>query len=182
MKWAKCNVGAESETDYGYYFQWGDIEDKSNSDCSWSTYKHGDGSNFSKYNTSSEYGKNPDGKTTLDPEDDTASQIMGDNWRMPTITEFEELVNNTTKEWTQVNDVYGYKFTGSNGKYIFFPTSGHRSESTFSGEGTTGGVWSSSLYTSSPTGAFNLYFNSLFIFTSGQFDRCYGLPVRGVCN
>ena len=24
LKWAKCNVGAEKETDYGYYFQWGE--------------------------------------------------------------------------------------------------------------------------------------------------------------
>ena len=23
LKWAKCNVGAESETDYGDYFMWG---------------------------------------------------------------------------------------------------------------------------------------------------------------
>ena len=24
--WAKCNVGAETETDYGLYFQWGDTQ------------------------------------------------------------------------------------------------------------------------------------------------------------
>ena len=37
LKWATMNVGATHETDYGYYFQWGDVEDKSNSDCSWKT-------------------------------------------------------------------------------------------------------------------------------------------------
>ena len=26
LKWAKCNVGATSETDYGDYFQWGSTE------------------------------------------------------------------------------------------------------------------------------------------------------------
>ena len=40
LKWATMNVGATHGTDYGYYFQWGDVEDKSNSDCSWKTYKH----------------------------------------------------------------------------------------------------------------------------------------------
>lgn len=25
LKWADCNVGAKKETDYGLYFQWGDI-------------------------------------------------------------------------------------------------------------------------------------------------------------
>ena len=26
LKWAKCNIGATSETDYGLYFQWGATE------------------------------------------------------------------------------------------------------------------------------------------------------------
>ena len=43
LKWAKCNVGATSEADYGSYFQWGDIEDKSNSDYSWESYKYCNG-------------------------------------------------------------------------------------------------------------------------------------------
>ena len=51
LKWAKSNVGAEKETDYGDYFQWGDIENKSNTDCSWESYKYGDDLNLSKYNT-----------------------------------------------------------------------------------------------------------------------------------
>ena len=25
LKWAKCNIGAEKESDYGLYFQWGDV-------------------------------------------------------------------------------------------------------------------------------------------------------------
>ena len=31
LKWAKCNIGASSETDYGVYFQWGDISGTSGS-------------------------------------------------------------------------------------------------------------------------------------------------------
>ena len=37
LKWATCNVGAETPEDYGDYFAWGEIETKSN--YTWSTYK-----------------------------------------------------------------------------------------------------------------------------------------------
>ena len=39
LKWAKCNVGAEKETDYGYYFQWGEIEDHGNAAYRCTHYK-----------------------------------------------------------------------------------------------------------------------------------------------
>ena len=92
LKWAKCNVGAEKETDYGYYFQWGDIEDKSNAYCNRESYKYYKGfyANLTKYNNRSLYGT-VDNKPTLDPEDDAATQIMGDDWRIPTQYEFQEL-------------------------------------------------------------------------------------------
>ena len=35
LKWAKCNVGAEKETDYGYYFQWGSTEPNTSDECTW---------------------------------------------------------------------------------------------------------------------------------------------------
>ena len=43
---------------------------------------------FSKYNGT-------DGLTVLEPMDDTATVIMGDEWRMPTSAETLELVENT---------------------------------------------------------------------------------------
>ena len=78
LKWAKCNVGAKKETDYGYYFQWGDIVDKSNSDCNWENYKYCNGSHntLTKYCTDAEddsYGT-VDNKRTLEPMDDAARE------------------------------------------------------------------------------------------------------------
>lgn len=54
--WAKCNVGANSETDYGLRFAWGETEgytDTSLMNCpDWSDYKYGTSStNLTKYNT-----------------------------------------------------------------------------------------------------------------------------------
>ena len=183
LKWAKCNVGAETETDYGYYFQWGDIVDKSNAVCDWSTYKYCNGSYtiMTKYCTDSSYGT-VDNKTTLEPEDDAATQIMGDDWRMPTTDEFQELSNNTTNEWVTNYDgsgVNGYKFTSSNGNSIFIPASGYRYESSFLNQGHFGEVWSSSVVNDN---ASTLYF-ALGDLAPESYDfRCYGLSVRGVCK
>ena len=180
LKWAKCNVGAEKETDYGYYFQWGDIVDKSNSDYSWESYKYCNDSNttMTKYCTNNSYGT-IDNKTTLEPEDDAATQIMGGDWRMPTMDDFIELLDNTTNEWTQVNGVDGYKFTGSNGNSIFIPASGRRSGSWFDRQGRVGYVWSSSLDTSYPLSAWYLYFNSDNVDTNSLY-RDHAFVVRGV--
>ena len=188
LKWAKCNVGAKTETDYGSYFQWGDIMNKTNSNCNWTTYKYCNGSSntLKKYNTSTSYGENHDNITTLEPEDDAAAQIMGGNWRIPTQTEFEELIEGTNNQWvTNYNGtgVNGRKFTSKTDetKYIFIPAAGYCGGGSVNNVGDNGYVWSSSLLTSGPDGAWYLNFHS-----SGcnvyAYNRCNGLSVRGVRN
>ena len=184
LKWAKCNVGAETETDYGYYFQWGDAVNKSNSDCNWANYKYGDGSNFSKYNPLlNGYSGTIDGKATLDLDDDAAAQIMGGDWRMPTKEEIQELIDNTDSEWVEDfngSGVNGGKFTSKvNGNSIFIPASGYRSVSSFYGQGRYGYVWSSSLYAVSPDYAWDLYFCSGNAI-AGSLSRSFGFVARGV--
>ena len=180
--WATMNVGATSETDYGSYFQWGETEPH-DTDITyyWEDYKYGDGSNFSKYNTGlNDIGGTIDNKLTLDPEDDAARVNMGGDWKMPTSALMEELVAETTSEWTIINGVNGCKFTGSNGNSIFIPASGFRSGSSFNRRGDRGGVWSSSLYTSSPHDAWGLYFVVGSGFPGNNDNRSYGFVVRGI--
>lgn len=76
LKWASCNVGASSPEEYGGYFAWGEIEEKS--DYSWDTYKwcKGSSESMTKYCTNSNYGT-VDNKTILDPEDDVAHVKWG---------------------------------------------------------------------------------------------------------
>ena len=187
LKWAKCNVGATSETDYGYYFQWGDIEDKSNSDCSWKTYEYYNGSSdtLTKYNNSTSFGETLDNKTTLDLEDDAARAHMGSDWRMPTRDEFRELFDYTNNEWISNyngSGVNGRKFTSkTNSNSIFIPASGYRLGSSFRGQGRGGDVWSSSLNATLPGGALELGFGSGSIYM-GDSGRYYGLAVRGVMD
>ena len=141
-----------------------------------SDYKYeNSGSNLTKYNQS-------DGKTVLESTDDAASQIMGGDWRMPTEAECQELYNNTTEEWvTNYNGtgINGRKFTGSNGNSIFIPAAGGCSGGSVYYVGGRGGVWSSSLYTSSPHDAWGLYFDSGNC-DVGNGSRYSGQSVRGV--
>ena len=124
-----------------------------------------------------------DSKTTLDPEDDAARVHMGGDWRMPTMDEFQELLDNTNNAWVdnfKGTGVNGMKFTGSNGNSIFIPASGYREDSSFNFQGNRAVVWSSSLNKDTPTHAFQLIFRSDFISADDSSDRCTGFVVRGV--
>lgn len=52
IKWMECNVGANTPTEYGNYYAWGELAPKT--DYSWATYKFnpsGDGTTITKYNS-----------------------------------------------------------------------------------------------------------------------------------
>ena len=162
LKWATCNVGASSPEDYGGYYAWGEIEEKSNYD--WSTYKWCNGSynTQTKYCTSSSYGT-VDNKTVLDPQDDVAHVKWGGTWRMPTNAEQDELRTNCTWSWTTQNGVNGYKVTGPNDNSIFLPAAGYRNGTEVSYRNSY--YWSSSLYRD------NSYLAAYLFFGSGGLDR-----------
>lgn len=109
-KFAEYNVGAENNNawDCGGYYYWGRSV---NCDTNVENYKK-----------------------TNDPltdEEDTATNLWGSNWRMPTSQELEELCNKCDKTWTddyQGTGVKGLVFTGK-GPYksnsIFLPAAGY---------------------------------------------------------
>ncbi len=184
LLWAECNLGATKPEEYGDYYAWGETSTKEV--YTWETYKYctavdeeGWVKTLSKYNTDSRYGT-PDNLTTLQPSDDVATQKLGDGARMPTETEWYELLDNTTSEWTTVNGVYGRRLTAANGKSLFFPAAGLRYGSELHYTGEVGYFWSSSLNAGSP------YYAWYFGFSSGYrdvlyVDRRYGFSVRAVC-
>ena len=157
LKWATCNIGANSPEEYGGYYAWGETEEKSNYD--WSTYKWCNGSEntMTKYCTNS-YNGTVDNKTVLDPEDDIAHVKWGGSWRMPTKKEQDELRNKCVWTWTAQNGVNGYRVTAPNGNSIFLPAAGCRVGTDVNYRGCDGGYWSSSLSSNGSYGANFLYF------------------------
>ena len=178
LRWAKCNIGAETETDYGDFFMWGSVTPNTPDECVWEHAPFNGGN--TSYNADA-FNKVKDTACPngiLAKEYDAAAQIMGSGWRMPTDTEIQELLDNTTNEWTQVNGVNGRKFTASNGNSIFIPAAGTCSDGSVYDVGSSY-VWSSSLNTSNPGGAWYLDFGSGNCSMYGG-TRYYGQSVRGV--
>ena len=183
--WATCNIGANSPEEYGDYFAWGETQSKPN--YSWSTYQYCNGSEntLTKYCYNSNYGYNGfvDNLTVLRQEDDAATVNWGNDWRMPTKEEWQELYQNTTNSWTTQNGVNGWLYTANNGKSIFLPASGYYSENYYLLAESWGMYWSSSLYIDN-TNDYPFY-SECVSFCSNQYPmdatlRSSGCSVRAV--
>lgn len=187
VKWASCNVGASYPWEYGDYFAWGETEPKD--DYSWSTYKWCKGSKttLTKYCNNSSYGYNgfTDDKTVLDPEDDAAAVNWGGSWRMPTLDECQELLDNCTKIWTTLEGVKGWIFISNKEGYtnngIFLPAAGYWGDAGNPTVGTYGDYWSSSIYMDYPGSAYCMYFKSSAEDLIRDYRFC-GRSVRPVCE
>ena len=107
LKWATCNIGADTPESFGNYYAWGEIKTKPE---------------YLGYNwkTNNVYMRDVSGN----PNYDAATANWGSTWRMPTKAEMEELVNNCTFTWTTQSGVYGMIVTGPNGNSIFLPAAG----------------------------------------------------------
>lgn len=133
VKWASCNVGATSPEEYGGYYAWGETEEKS--DYTWKNYKY--------YNSSTggyEYKKL--GSNISGTSYDVARVKWGGSWRMPTLSEMQELCNECSWQWVEVNGVKGQKVTGPNGNSIFLPAAGYREGTEVYSRGSGGLYWS----------------------------------------
>ena len=184
--WATCNVGANSPEEYGDYFAWGETESKNY--YGFSTYKWCNGSvkTMTKYCIQTDYGYNgfTDGKTELDPEDDAAYVNWGTSWRMPTVDQQQELVDNCTWTWTTQNDVNGSLVVGPNGNSLFLPAASCYAGDRVWSIGRAGDYWSRSL-----TSDYSCSAHELVVYSSDSFgisfhtqmlNRDYGLTVRAV--
>lgn len=108
-KWAAFNVGASKPSSNGLFLCWAEVTEKQYSH----TYNY-------KY-----YDPLADdyvfvAEQIANTEYDAAHVLWGDGWRMPTMAEMQELIDNCT--WTA--DTYGYKVVGPNGNSIYLPASG----------------------------------------------------------
>lgn len=136
-KWAKCNIGANSETDLGALVGFGDL---------------------TGYNTSI----NPEDYASGDvykSAQDIANKVTDGKTTIPTIAEYEELFRCCKVEWIEKEGVAGYKFTGPNGNSIFMPAAGSRTQGTTTSVGTEGRYLSGSVNATDPQFAMSYLFN-----------------------
>lgn len=141
--WATKNLGANSITDIGDYYSWGETETKDSYGSEYYTFYSGVlkryvipdtgmvlySDSFTKYNTTY-YLDGFDGKTRLEPEDDAAHLNMGGDWHMPSAANIEELLYETEHHWVddyEKTGVSGTLFTSlvDKDKSIFFPCTGY---------------------------------------------------------
>ena len=195
LKWATMNVGANSITDYGLYFQLGDTSGYTASEVGsgegqkyfgWADYKYGNGTSYpdaadmTKYNAT-------DGKTVLEAVDDAAVANWGGSWRMPTTAEFQALGNAVNTAWTadyQGSGVSGLVLTDKtdSSKVLFFPAAGFCRNGSVGSVGSYGYYWSSSLYAISRQNAYHLGFYSYLAHWDYFDGRYYGYAVRPVMD
>ena len=182
VKWAVCNIGATKQESYGDKFAWGEITPKTT--FSWENYSLCNGENkMTKYCTYSGFGT-VDYLTILEPCDDAASAILGNNWHMPTDKEIEELLTQCSWEWTAVNNVKGYLITSrTNKNCIFLPAAGFQLDGMSWTAGGGGAYWSNTLNSDNSNNAFCLEFDkdSKRLMGGTLTDRRCGLNIRPVC-
>lgn len=205
LKWATCNMGASYPWEEGDYYAWGVtvpfylagysqedpcthwIDGKTGYD--WASYPFGNP--VTKYNST-------DGKTSFadyDYADDAARQRWGGTWRIPTIEEWEALLDDSLYDWVWTADYLGNN-TGHKGRIvtrkagtgpcsgnsIFLPAAGFRfSYRLFLTGSRDNYYWSSSLWPAGSDKACLVSFGgSSYGYNWGGGDRCCGRSVRAV--
>ena len=172
VKWATCNIGASSPSDYGNYYAWGETTTKA-------TYLTNNSSTYEKKIS----------EIKGDNRYDAARANWGNNWRLPTMQEFQELNSRCSWTWTTLEGRQGYKITGPNGNSIFLPAAGFILGSTLNEANADGTPWSSSpnetnsygyYWTSTPNGEDTQYACRLY-FSNDSHGLYWGSRSSGLC-
>ena len=164
VKWATRNVGADSPEESGDFFAWGEIATKDD---------------YTEDNSLT-YGNKEIQDISGNPEYDAARANWGGTWRLPTMEECEEFLDNCQFEWTQFNGQNGFKVTGPSGNSIFLPAAGKTSSGILWHDDEDATFWSSTTYSS--ISAYGPYIQQdKYNYISIQ-SRSYGLPLRAVSD
>lgn len=103
VKWMAYNLGGESITDFGNNYGWGDQTGRLKNE-----------EDFPKFSNISGTGY------------DAAWYNLGEQYRIPTEKDWQELVDNCKWEWVVYKEKKGYRVTGPNKNSIFLPAAGYK--------------------------------------------------------
>lgn len=131
VMWGKRNIGATTEYELGGFYGWGDPT----------------GEVKSPYQ--SQYAINPPDNISGNPTYDIATAKLGEGWRIPTIAEYQELIDNCTFSWDATNSAY--KVTSKkNGNYIYMAIGGMKTHDLSATNLEENGFYWTSQYDSDP--------------------------------
>lgn len=168
VKWATTNVGANEFDEYGNYYAWGEVATKS-------TYTEANYQYF-KNNAYVSIGNDISGTVY-----DVARKEWGEDWCMPSMKDFQELVTKCQWTWTTAYRVNGYIVKGPNGKTIFLPAAGSNFYGSSNNKGKEGIYWSSTYASNPDWGALILKFEqSSTPVYNGGIQRLTGCTIRPV--
>lgn len=157
VKWATYNLGATSPEQKGSFFAWGEVEPKNE---------------FYDANylfASEEYACENIGANICGTQYDAVATLWGEGWRMPTMSEFEELYAKCSNVWVTVDGQPGRRFTGPNGNTIFLPASGFYFESSEPNyPNANASYWTGDVYDAGNGSYYNAYY---FVFSSSNGPR-----------
>ena len=136
-------------------------------------------------------GKLHGNKIYLDPEDDAATANLGSGWRMPSIEDFNDLLNSSNTEVMYVfaDQRWGYLFhsiiEGYTSKFFFLPrTNGYYKDDAVTNNGSNRGYyWSNNVeHTSWTSASFanTLQFTGTSAPETSMMQRAYGLVIRPI--
>ncbi len=118
-KWACCNVGADVPMQYGEYFSWGETAQKEEFTFETYSYCHSDNGDYTNVSSLDWDFLGEDIGSTLY---DAAYINWGESWRMPSLSNFKELVKYCEYEPMPADsEIKGLVFTGPNKQSIFMP-------------------------------------------------------------
>lgn len=113
VKWAACNYNAASSYEVGGYYLWGDPT--GNAKIGFDMIG---GEIVPLYSA-------PNMDSIAGTSYDIVRAKWGGKWRLPSMSEFNELYSKCTWKYTSQNGINGVKVTGPNGNSIFLPMTGY---------------------------------------------------------
>lgn len=175
--WYSCNLGAEEPNECGKYFSWGN------------TFGEGlvDGKTVYSFDEDA-YEKSDGYKVVghIGEAHDVAGKILGEGFRIPSLKDFNELLDKryTSIKWTDDYDKSGVKgrvvTSRVNGNSVFFPAAGFVSFNTQFDYNILGLYWSSD--DCKDMMAYSFYFYKQNYYRDHEQPRKVGLNIRPVSD
>lgn len=161
--WGSRNIGAPSGDQPGYYVGWGDVT---------GTY------------ASLDYKVYPSANPPVQisgGEYDIAQKMWAEEWRIPTLDEFAELMQKCQWMWTVINGVPGFQVIGSTGKSIFLPAGGDRYGMQYEDAYYFGRYWTGNLFDEETARAYFIEFSQQNV-QINTVARYMGMLIRPVID